>query len=867
MATEQLNLSALDVNSGVTWSNDSNAFVEDENYASTGAAEFASGDYCGGNYANITQTPTALDDFKIRFFDINSDHINDTFLLQIYNPDTTAWETLETFNSGNLLPTALATKDYTSAMQTKYGAAADKSAFLNGLQVRVYQSAQSGGPDRPEIGLAWSNFTYTYTPAPLSVNVADSNPNVADAVTMRLDLLKADVADANPNVTDAVTARINLLKPDVADSVALTDTAAISVSPLSVNVADAIGLSDAPWPWIPVADRYDIDNPVSETQTGAGFRFQRKIVRTSNGDLHAVYIKSADVYYAKSTDDGQTWGTVTQLASESSKTPCIAVDSQDNLHVAWAGRYSGMNEDQIRYRKWSGASWDVIDELTSDTDNQQGWGPAIAVDSNDYVHIVWTAITDLTFFYSNIRYIKYTGSWQPAEYLSSGDNFNRYPSMAVGPNDYVHVAYRSVESGDTYTRVRYRRYTSSWQAAEAVTPDTVSCWDPCMAMDDSGNVHMSYTKAAVIFVDGDIKYRQRTSSWQAEVDITTDGVDNSYNQRDSGIAMDADGYIHVAWEGETANSTHWQNRYRLNNGSWQAILNLTNHPDAQNVPNLLWAYWPSNKCNRASTGYAIFFQDSEDTTLKYFRPFNLAWGVIVDVADSVGVTDAVTVTLPLIVDVADSVGLTDSVTVEVTAPAGALTVNVADSIAVAEAVTMRLDLLKIDIADAVLLTDAITARLPLLKASLADALTVTDATTPRLDLLKVDAADTVTVTDTAQMSLSPLKVSVGEAVGVSDGLTVRTTPLKFSVADTLGLSDSLTAAVVSQALAVGVADAIALTDSAAAAIAIYPMLQAFLSVKATESLIVAQATPTVLLNEDTTSTLSAEETGSVLGIR
>ena len=59
---ETRHLSALDVNNGITWSNNSNAFVEDENYASTGNNEFSTeGEYCGGNYQDITLKPDTLD--------------------------------------------------------------------------------------------------------------------------------------------------------------------------------------------------------------------------------------------------------------------------------------------------------------------------------------------------------------------------------------------------------------------------------------------------------------------------------------------------------------------------------------------------------------------------------------------------------------------------------------------------------------------------------------------------------------------------------------------------------------------------------------------------------------------------------------
>jgi len=154
----------LDVVNGITWNNATNACTEDDSEADSTNFGVA-GTYAGGNFANITQVPAAdgvLTAFAVRHREINNEHANDTYLLQVYNPDTTVWETLETFNSANLLPDVLTTEDYTSAMATKYAAASNKTTFLNGLQFRLYCSVKTGGADGINWALAWAKFTYEY---------------------------------------------------------------------------------------------------------------------------------------------------------------------------------------------------------------------------------------------------------------------------------------------------------------------------------------------------------------------------------------------------------------------------------------------------------------------------------------------------------------------------------------------------------------------------------------------------------------------------------------------------------------------------------------------------------------------------------
>ena len=155
-------ISALNVNSTTTWTDEANAYVEDDQYAYTSNLG-SEGEYGGGNFQDPSEVPDLLTDFKVRFYDRNADQSNDVVTLDVYNPHTTAWETLETFDTGNYLPTSLTTKDYTTAMQSKFAAASEKQAFLNGLQLRFCLADKVQGADGISIALAWANFTYDHS--------------------------------------------------------------------------------------------------------------------------------------------------------------------------------------------------------------------------------------------------------------------------------------------------------------------------------------------------------------------------------------------------------------------------------------------------------------------------------------------------------------------------------------------------------------------------------------------------------------------------------------------------------------------------------------------------------------------------------
>ncbi len=99
----------------------------------------------------------------------------------------------------------------------------------------------------------------------------------------------------------------------------------------------------------------------------------------SNNDVHIVYqgrsATSESLYqmqYSKSTDRGLTWSTPIQLTdeTESQGTPSISVDAQDNVYVSWTGRTTlDPTYTQLNQRIYSNGSWGALTKLTDGTTN------------------------------------------------------------------------------------------------------------------------------------------------------------------------------------------------------------------------------------------------------------------------------------------------------------------------------------------------------------------------------------------------------------------------------------------------------------------------------------------------------------------
>jgi hypothetical protein len=584
------------------------------------------------------------------------------------------------------------------------------------------------------------------------VNVADANPDVTDATTLRLQQLKVSVADANPDVTDAAIVRLTTLKINVSDSVGVTDsvTAQRTGGALAINVADSIGVTDAVTVALQIA--------VGQAATSTILAPARGIMPVLSHPL----MRDATIVWPLNEGTGA-------VAADYSGNRLNGIFNGSPLWVpSKSGHGVGLNADGSYVSVGTDEVFDQMAEFSFAC-----WVYPEDINNRSILYIVGGGD------YASLKISRIAGS---AGYLrmfnTIGANSSGHNSATISLlNRWVHVAWTYDKNGISQIYLDGKASGASNDYTDAIDQFAGS-WTLQMGSGGAADFNGIFDHFAV---------------WNRA--LTADAIRELSRDPFAVFAYD---YVLTKHYGA------------------ELVLDVNvadSNPDVTDAVTVQRTAGAALEINVADT---ISLTDSATGQLDLLKP---------SVADTLAVTDAVTARLDVLkINVADNIGLTDATTVEIPA-VGVLEINVADTVG---------------------LTDSIIARLDLLKVSIADALTLTDAIIARLNLLKIDTSDSLTVSESAQLSLSPLKVSVGEAVGVSEGLTVSTTPLKVSVADTLGLSDSVAATIVAQALAIDVADAVGLTDSVAAAIAIYPMLQAFLSVKATESSLSVYATESAL---------------------
>ncbi len=390
---------------------------------------------------------------------------------------------------------------------------------------------------------------------------------------------------------------------------------------------------------------YTVKLDTSPTGLSLQYPGQRKLARDSNGYLYCVYNRTyggaSNIMCAKSTDDGVNWTeyTLTASATISHRGPSIAVDSYDYLHVVFNSSKDGgggAGNGGITYMRSTdgGASWGTTRYLTKGDSLLSQMYPCMAVDSTDKLHVVWYGRYSGTGANYEIRYCNSTNRGMTWSWPSNVTTYSLFetgtaPSMAIDSNDFVHVVWHSTMGGAGGIEIRYSTENGRgiWSAAVTISVDSNSNDQtyPCIAIDGDDYLHVVwYGKWSGGSVT-QIRYTKKTTTWSAPYNIS-EYTGNQYNPSISVTTGLND--LKVVWYGQKyAGDSALDLRFsEYKSTRWYQPTNLT-YSMAYNFyyPNLIWAENP-NGTNRPYAGYAFIYANS--TTIKYYESTDLSWTVL-----------------------------------------------------------------------------------------------------------------------------------------------------------------------------------------------------------------------------------------------
>jgi BNR repeat-containing family member len=157
---------------------------------------------------------------------------------------------------------------------------------------------------------------------------------------------------------------------------------------------------------------------------------------------------NVELYYKRSADGGASWSAAQRITwtSGSSGSPSIAIDSSNAIHVVWAAEIPG--DLELFYKKSTngGDDWGTAQRLTWNSGSSSS--PSMAIDSGQAIHIVWM---DSTPGDPEIYYRKSTNggaAWSSVQRLTWNSGNSYFPVMAIDSTDTIHIVWRDDTPGN-----------------------------------------------------------------------------------------------------------------------------------------------------------------------------------------------------------------------------------------------------------------------------------------------------------------------------------------------------------------------------------------------------------------------------------
>ena len=166
------------------------------------------------------------------------------------------------------------------------------------------------------------------------------------------------------------------------------------------------------------------------------------LVIDSNDNIHIAYYHSlsGNGYLLYTMYDGTSWSNNWSTSNVENDQISITLDANDRPHISYSRDGYICNAALLSY--YDGSSWTTV--TLDSTSTYVGCDSSITIDSNGYVHVAYRHHGNMDMkIASNI-----SGSWQ--RYLvDSGNGVGYHSAMAVDSNDNLHIVYSTNAAGNT----------------------------------------------------------------------------------------------------------------------------------------------------------------------------------------------------------------------------------------------------------------------------------------------------------------------------------------------------------------------------------------------------------------------------------
>jgi len=226
----------------------------------------------------------------------------------------------------------------------------------------------------------------------------------------------------------------------------------------------------------------DFDDAIRLDSSGAN-EFYPDVQVDSMGTVHVVYYSTKissrrEIYYTRSEDFGITWMSPMRLtdAVRNSRLPKLAIGPDDSLNVAWHDDRTATDDYNIYFMRSEdgGDTWGSTVQI-ADT-SRASVEVAIAVGGDGVIHVTWEEMS--SYYYGNVYYARSDDNginWSSPYRITSGGYYNHGWHSDVDADDI----------GNVFVVFHYVPLSIAAEVACRISPDSGDSWDTTFNLTDN----------------------------------------------------------------------------------------------------------------------------------------------------------------------------------------------------------------------------------------------------------------------------------------------------------------------------------------------------------------------------------------------